>query len=169
MVLNQKKGMTKILYKKTWIPKEEKAIDQSVAEIFLDFSNLPEYEARVLTIPTGRDDISRVVVGIQLSDKLDGYGPRTLMYDPVAEELHQFNYAHVDIKDIRRRFREGGLGGVIHSMTEEKLVSKCISRNHKKRNDRHWHPNAVIDRANEWYHYSGSAKDVLEELQQMIG
>tara|TARA_Y100000310_G_C20629696_1_gene787944 strand:- start:590 stop:1054 length:465 start_codon:yes stop_codon:yes gene_type:complete len=144
--------------------KDEVVVDKSVADIFLDFSTLYGYEARVLTIPTGREDIPRVVVGIQLGNKLDSYGFRTLMYDPVSEELHEFKYVNVEIKDFRRRFRKGGLNGLLKGMTEEKLVSSCIINNYKTKRGSHWHPDMSIDRADEWYHFSGSAHDALNEL-----
>lgn len=136
--------------------------EKSIANLLLDFDynvNVAEGLSKIVTSPADNEPGFNIVACQSFTR---AKGRATYVLIPETEQLYLFREAVFPIRDAGKRFLKAGLKGLIFGAEGKGAVCRSITDKDDYYSDVYLQ-NVLQD---DWYHFTGTAQMILEELQK---
>ncbi len=136
--------------------------ENSIANLLLNFDydvNAREGISKIVTSPADNEPGFNIVACQSLTR---AKGSAAYVFIPEIKQLYLFREAVYPIRDAGKRFLKAGLKGLIFGVEGKGVVCRPITNQDDNYSDVYLR-NVLQD---DWYHFTGTAQMILEELQK---
>lgn len=141
----------------------DKPAEESLSDLLLRFDSLFSEKGqtklfKVVTVPWKKYDLGWKVAAFQIFQETKGFA--TLVDDPEEDKVYKFYEGVARIKTAPVRLMVGGLKGLFFGMKMKMVLYEELNNDIDK-----WVNHDPYD-CREWYHYLGTHKELLWELEE---